>query len=180
MNKKAKNIVDWVQVVTGIGVIIGLILVIVEIRQSREIARLQIISSDFSITANERFTMMGENLADVMAKACEDPNEISHSDWLIISSRYAEVLNRIRRGYAYSRNSTIYSDFDWQRWTINFQLIFATKPGQEWWSQQTWVEPEIRKIGNEMLEQLDVEQLECQTSYRTAMGNMEGNKSVAP
>jgi len=65
----AQKLNTWVQVVTSLAIVIGLALVILELQQSREIARAQISSDSFALGAVHNTAMFGEQAAAVKAKA---------------------------------------------------------------------------------------------------------------
>ena len=66
---------DWLQLASNLAIIIGLIVVVFEMKQSHEIARTQLINDDYLSLREHLHTIMGENAADAIAKAKTAPDE---------------------------------------------------------------------------------------------------------
>ena len=71
----SEKLSDWVQIITGFAIVLGLGLLIWELQQNREAIRSQLTSDGFIHVGQQHATIMGEDLALVIAKACENPSE---------------------------------------------------------------------------------------------------------
>lgn len=98
-----------VQIITCVALVIGLMLVIWELRENREATRSLLTSEAMAFYSSLNTAVMGEETADVLAKACERPDELTASDYYVLDNYYAEILNRYRRIEMLQRRGS-YSD----------------------------------------------------------------------
>ena len=78
------KVANWIQITATIGVLIGIVLVVIELRQAKAIAHANFTANFFSETAQNSRSQMGENPAIVLAKACLRPNEISAQELFVL------------------------------------------------------------------------------------------------
>ena len=163
---------NWIQLATGVAVLIGLGLVIWELQQAREIAVAQQINNSMSQYSNQLQAMMGEESARSLAKACDEPDSLTTEDMIVLGYYYNEIVNRLRGQWELEANTDL-AVFDWRAWSGNFDIIFATEYGRWWWSRGDW-EGEIRDAGNRWLAEKEV--ISCSDrfdSYRNRKGIVE-------
>jgi len=67
---KSQSVGNWFQFVSMVAVMVGLILVIWELRQAREIVAAQIGADAFILMSQQSAAVMGEDAAKAIAKAC--------------------------------------------------------------------------------------------------------------
>ena len=67
MNKL--RVFDWLQIIVNISLVVGLILVGLQLRQSAEQARIQLLHAGWSDRQNNIRAVMGEEPAEVLAKS---------------------------------------------------------------------------------------------------------------
>jgi len=124
-----------VHIATLIALIIGVLLVIWELRITREIARVELMS-DASAQYSARIqAMMGEESAASWARACDAPESLTTEDLIILENLHLEILNNLRSTYAIERIATDMVVLDWRNWTSSFRRIFSTPYGRWWWQQ---------------------------------------------
>jgi len=155
------SLFDWVQIVTGIAVVVGLGLLIWELKQNREIASAQIASDNSAAILAHRSMLIGEEPASVVAKACDSPEELTSTDIEIMNNYFWSVLNLPIRISTLSEYD-FYSESDWKsRAYDSFATIHGFPYGRFWWSRVRYgvqaVEPEIARIGDESLAGIDKE-----------------------
>ena len=66
----SSRIANWVQVTATIGVIIGVALVVIELRQAKTMSRAEATTQFFAEIAQNSRAQMGENPASTLSKAC--------------------------------------------------------------------------------------------------------------
>ena len=72
--------IDLIQILTGVAVLAGLVLVIIELRQSHSLSRAEVTAMTYSdFSANEQ-SQLSENFADTFVKACTDPLKLSDAE----------------------------------------------------------------------------------------------------
>ena len=173
-----QSLTNWVQIFTGIAVLVGLGLVVWELRQSREIALAQLTSDFYMMNSQHNSALMGENPAEVIEKACDSPEELTKSEYRVLRSRFGEVLDRMRRSRSIAEQSGLMSDDEWRTWaTGNFGVIFNTHPGRAWWDDQSWLPPDIRQSGNRILAEVSSSEPLCKETYRSWVSKIEESKS---
>lgn len=121
----------WVQIVTTVSVVAGLILVAWELQQSRTLAEAALVQTRLIEIAQDSTALYGERSADSLALACTNPDEMTHADRLVV---HANFMNSMRRIYSAKRllhDAGI--DFDW-RYIMQGQirLIAQFESGRIW------------------------------------------------
>ena len=76
----------WLTLGANVGILIGLALVIFEIRQNTDLLRLQFINDDLLISAQSESPMFGENPAEVMMKVIYTPEELTYADFRTVDA----------------------------------------------------------------------------------------------
>ena len=88
-----KNISDWVQIFTGIAVIVGLGIVVYELRQNREIAEVNVAQVILGRSDSLRVAMIGESTADAFGKACQSPAELTQGEMVALIFYFQKELS---------------------------------------------------------------------------------------
>ena len=151
------TVINWIQVVTGIAVFVGLILVVWELQQSREATMSQLSSDHYQISSQQRAALYGEDAADVLAKACESPNDLSHAEFLILDAIYNDALSRLERMFILSKRGSFYTDEYWRDRIGNLDMLFMSHSGRAYWHTiaKNFVSTEIREAGDAYLANWD-------------------------
>ena len=90
---------SWTHTISAAAVIVGVILVVYELRQTRQLAEAQLLTDFLIQLTQQQSSLWGENAADVLVRACENEN-LSKSDSLILYTYFQEVLSRSQRMHA--------------------------------------------------------------------------------
>ena len=152
------KVADWIQLVTGLAVVIGIGLVIWELKQAQQIAEAQIAFDSYALAVEINDAIFGENAADVLAKACEAPTSLTSGEWVILDSYYR---NRISIG-ASPKLILELADLSGQTAEV-FELlqtgvlseIFSTAPGRAWFvAKYREREGETAKEGEALLKSI--------------------------
>lgn len=149
-------ITDWLQIATGIVVIVGLALLIWELEQARELTQAQLTSEGWARLSERNLVLVEKSNAQVLTKACEEPGQLSNVELTMLDLITQDRLNALNRIYALSRDAQLYldQDRDWSRFSEStFNRIFATQFGRVWWEQSKNSAPiEIVAIGDSILQ----------------------------
>ena len=89
----------WIQAATVASVILGIGLVVWELRQQREFAETQHVTDNSSWYSTSVQSTMGENPAASIAVACDNPDQMSTENMVVMMSYYKEILYRVRHQY---------------------------------------------------------------------------------
>ena len=142
----------WIQTLTSIALIIGLALVVWELQQARDATTSELYSQGFQIISDSNNTILGEDAAQVLLKACDSPAELSREELFILQTYYEDLLNRQRRIQWISRQAGFYSDEIASSTDLGvWHGIFSTEPGRAYW-RSTVVESELRAVGDAALD----------------------------
>ena len=92
-----RTLFDWTQLAMSVAVVVGLILVVVELRQSHSIARQQAASSNYSDMLATQLTYLGEDFSVTLAKACARPGELTDDELLQMQAyRNVQLITIVR------------------------------------------------------------------------------------
>jgi hypothetical protein len=149
---KTQAIANWIQTLTGLAVLAGLVLVVWELQQGRDVAMAQMTSDGFDLAAQISLAEMGENPALVFDKACTNPAAMSESDLMVLDSYNRALLIQIRRAYTIERRSGLYAGTWKEIAPWSFGGVFDTVPGRIWWREsKDHLPAEIQDLGDELL-----------------------------
>lgn len=147
------TLINWVQIITGIAVVLGLVAVIWELQQSRSAAIAQLKSDGWSTSAQADMAVAGENPKAVLAKACDDPRSLSNEDLWALQGYYFAQTNIIRRTFDIYQRTGLYGDEDWTDAARGrFDQVFFSRPGRIWWRTVRETFPkELADLGDSIL-----------------------------
>ena len=91
------TISDWIQIGTSFSIIVGLVLVVYEIQQTRNLVYTQMVQATYTEFSQEQSAIYGENGARALARACLKPNELTDEDSYIIDTMFNTKLTRVAR-----------------------------------------------------------------------------------
>ena len=152
---KSTTLVNWVQIITGISVVVGLVLVIWELQQSRDVAIAQLTSDAIGQAIQIDLAETGENPNIALTKACEDPSSLTNEDLTVLQGYYFAQLVYILRGLLVEQRSGLYTGVWIEAAYARFGSVFSTQPGRVWWSAQRNVYPkEMVDLGDSILMEL--------------------------
>jgi hypothetical protein len=137
----SQKISDWVQIVTGVAVLVGLGLVVWELSQSRDVAYAQLSSDGTDQYLQHAVPKMGENPATALAKACNDPHSLSDEELVVLDAYFTVIVAVPLRAYNITRRSGLY-EAQWENLVrVMFPLILRSIPGRTWWANEKAVYP---------------------------------------
>jgi hypothetical protein len=147
----------WIQIIATAIIVGGLWLVILELRQNRELAQSQLTSDGWSMALQYMIPVLGESPADALVKACESPGELTSRDLEIVATYYSAVLaaNVQRLQLLDERGSFVSKDYWRSRSLSTFELIFSSPTGRVWWRGLKHLHPDVKKHGDEILHSRD-------------------------
>lgn len=77
---------NWLQIIGNFGLIAGLVMVAVQIKQNTEIAQAQLISESYRTAMEVPLGLMGENPAKAWSKAIHTPEELTNEDLVVLDA----------------------------------------------------------------------------------------------
>ena len=128
-----EHLSHWVQLVSGVVLIIGVVLVVVQLQQNERLSRTQVASDWFSQRAAQAGSAAGENPMHAYAKLCDPEAELTAEDATVL---HALFLQRYFMGIHGRVVSQVSGDGDSQLWKqvlqSNMNLVIATEQGRAW------------------------------------------------
>jgi hypothetical protein len=94
---KVDRLSGWLQIVANLGLIAGLVLVAVEIQQTRDLARVQLQVEGTLAFQQVEIAMLGESPAEAWARSILDPDSLSPMEVKIVDSWLIHQVNQWRR-----------------------------------------------------------------------------------
>lgn len=155
---------DWLQIVTNIGVVVGLLLLIYELNQSRDLTRAQVVDSVYDAVVTRNLALVGEHPEDAIARSVFRPGELTESDAIVLSQFYTALLvswmrNKDEYGLGYFGET--FADV-----VASEAYFLNTRPGRRWWAvARSSVDPAIAAAVDESLANMtpEAQRLSIQT-----------------
>ena len=150
----SQTLATWVQVLTTLSVLIGLGLVIYELRQSKAIATADVLGQQFAMGAQFDSVVLGEDVATSLAKTCLG-EEITARDAIVLRSYFWGTYDK----FFMIRQANLAGDMELQ-WrgfaaTVLRTQVFTYRSGRTWWAEERDNMPQdIVAIGDNVLSSL--------------------------
>jgi len=135
---------DWLQIVASLAVLVGLLVVVQELRQNNSLAKAER-NSDIYAEWNDIYRFEIENdLLLLLQRSVEHPAELSDSEILRLAGHYTLIIN------AYMLQASLQYRFDLaydvEKYVFDIAWYLNSPIGREWLAQnEEWVseEPEL-------------------------------------
>jgi len=129
----------WITLGANIGILVGLVLVVYEIRQNSDLVRAQIIATAFSDKEVLAVAKMGEDYPGALARSIEEPDDITLADVAVLEAALEARLVDFRRN-AIMEEIGVFTG-RWRRDIPKESLPFTTPVGRKYWD--TWYDDDI-------------------------------------
>ncbi len=146
----------FVQWATLLSVVVGVVLVVYELRQTREMTLTQLVHETITQIQDERIARYGENLGDVLATACLKPKELSPGESFVLDAYFNTQIAIVNRYLIQQRIGGF--ETDWEGLGRPAVLrVLAFPQGRTWLRKHPlWmssgVPPELREYLVERIE----------------------------
>jgi len=130
----SENLGKWLQIGSSVGIIVGLVLVAVEMRQNSQLVRMQLIQEETNSYIAGEMAIAGENFAEFFQKMLEEPENLTLSEMRVIESDYwGHTMYRWLGAYKLYEEG-LYEAEAWQSMVDNDALFMFGNPfGRAWW-----------------------------------------------
>ena len=148
----------WLQIVANLGLIGGLVLVAVQIQQTRDLARLQLQLEGTLAFQQIEIAMLGESPAEAWAKSIRDPESLSPTELKIIDSWLIHEVNQWRRTAFMEAEGLAEPGATERVVRENAWFYFGNSFAKRWWraiKRDGGWEPEFARIVDTELAALD-------------------------
>ena len=163
---------DLFQLAANTGLIIGLIVLIYEVRQSNLYAQAESASANSAFSVARESSIVGENLSDVLAKALEDSDSLNMSELVVLDAYHRLFLMELIH-WAHESALGVVSD-RWKETSHQYIRLHLDYPfGRKWWSHQRHrmvLDPDAQVVAgviDQALEESDDERLNFFVSLKS-------------
>ncbi|NJM35884.1 MAG: hypothetical protein HC850_15665 [Rhodomicrobium sp.] len=131
---RTDRLFQWLGLLANVGVLLGLVLVIVQINQSTQLARAAY-RNEGNVAWNQMWASMMDGRLDAVSKSVECPNEMTHDDFLALDAYLFSALNMLYRDYQLAQEG-LYTEDDWKRAVELYAHWYLANPmGRAWWDE---------------------------------------------
>lgn len=146
---------DWLQVAANVGIVLGLLLVGVQLKQNADLLKTQLLYEESQRAIELETKVVGENGAEVWAKSITDPASLDLAEKRVIEAILWSFVEQLRASHMLAELGLL-DDTEWRtRVTSDAAYYLANPYGRAWWtnfSDNTLVlDPELVKAVNERL-----------------------------
>ena len=125
---------SWLQVSANIGIVLGLVLVGVQLKQNSDLARIQLLYDESRRVVEFELEMVGERAAEVWAKSIEDPENLTLEEVRIMEALYYSFIENLRGTYRLAQLGLL-EDSDWRSRVESEVNFYISDPyALSWWS----------------------------------------------
>ncbi|MBT8079137.1 MAG: hypothetical protein KJO31_11225 [Gammaproteobacteria bacterium] len=155
---------NWIEFVTAFAIVAGLVVVVWELRQSRALAEADLATQAYGQIQNYWQTLAGENPSQVLAKACNSPEELSDEEtgiyWAVLQMQF---FNMHRNIYVEAAGGFDTDVDEWVRSDMKYYL--GSRLGRQEFDRfgDSWL-PLMKRIATELIENDAV--IPCEDTWR--------------
>ena len=160
------------QLLSGVAILIGLALVVWELRQTQDLVRAQLVSEGWLELTETARASLSETFADTRAKACMRPLELSESELVEMSTYHWILIDQIERSKGY-QDIGRFTATSWETLAHrNLEELLSSEIGRA--EYETWnLRPYLKTIGDAIL--ADSESPNCGDYYQSIVFRLESN-----
>ena len=85
MYVESGKLANWLQIIGNIGLIAGLLLVAVQIKQNTDATKAQMVNEGFAAELALKVAVVGENAASALGKAIDDPDALTTEEMVVLT-----------------------------------------------------------------------------------------------
>lgn len=123
---------SWLGIVANLGVVAGLVLVALQIRQNTLITKAQVANDWFLADMQLELAMMGENPAATWAKAVVAPDDLDDREAAVLDRYFNFGLVQIQR--LQKMHELGVADAEWMERASYLSWHLGNEVGRRWWS----------------------------------------------
>ncbi len=126
----------WLTLAANFGLLGGLVLVALQLNQTSQLARTQLVN-EVSITNTQLWAgLMGEDPSEAIANSIENPSEMTFADFMVADAYLYTAMNMFHRNYLLAREGM----FDERDWHLSIDSLgtwfLGNEFGRAWWNEE--------------------------------------------
>lgn len=124
---------SWLQVSANLGIVLGLVLVGVQLKQNQDLVRVQLLYEESNRAITLENQVIGERGAEVWAKSIEDPENLTLAEIRIMEALLWSFIEQLRGTYRLAELGLL-SDADWRK-RVEGEVTFylSDRYSRSWW-----------------------------------------------
>lgn len=125
---------DWLQVAANLGIVVGLVLVGVQLKQNSDLLKTQLLFEESRRAVDLETLVVGENGAETWARSISNASELSLADQRIMEALLWGFIEQLRSTWLLAELGLLEDD-EW-RWRVRSETAFwlANDYGRAWWT----------------------------------------------
>lgn len=129
----ASRLGNWLQVAANLGIVLGLVLVGVQLKQNSDLARIQLVYAESQSSIDLELEVVGEQGAAVWAKSIEDPENLTLEEVRIMEALLWGFAENLRGTYRLAELGLL-EDEDWRsRVESEVRFYISDRYSRAWW-----------------------------------------------
>ena len=126
---------NWIRISSTVAVLIGVALVVFELRQNTALVELQILKQDSDKYVENALSVLPENIYEIRQKSMDDPENLSHLEFRALDSFYWTMNVSQWRGLYDLAERGLLERSAWQRIVEEEAPVYLGYPfGRAWWN----------------------------------------------
>ena len=147
----SQELANWIQIITGVAVVVGLALVMWELQQSQEIARAQLAADGWAEPMALSRAQLSEDFAVTRSKACLHPSDLTDAELLEMALYHETLLYLLQRRRGYEHIGDYGQSWDFAA-EATIQVLLSTKSGRAYYAGRKNTLPTyIREVAEQLL-----------------------------
>ncbi len=148
---------NWLQIGANIGIIAGLVLVGLQLKQNSDLLRTQLLYEESGRFIASEQALFGEEPARIWAKSIERPRELTLEELRVVDAYLYATLEQWRATHMLAQHGLLDDTEDWQsRIRDEAAYFLGNEYGRAWWSvyreETKMAEPDLVALVDETLE----------------------------
>ena len=147
----------WLALVANVGVVVGLVLVIVEVRQNAELTRTQMEQRKNDFLAEIEFSLANRESAEVWVKAIRTPERLTDAEMKMVEAHLLSLMLQWDHLFQMERSGLVTREHVRQHIANSAPFYFGSRFGKRWWRLQMpgWQGTPMREVAGPIVEGLD-------------------------
>jgi hypothetical protein len=147
----SEKAIFWIQLSAALAVMLGLGLVIWELRQAHQLARAQLISDGFLAELEDTRALLGENPTEVIMKGCLTPDELTPAEWKTNQAYMSLFTIRNERNFYLSQLDNLGRDSEIST-TLSLRRLLGIPLFRRWYEQnKPGIPPRIKNVAERII-----------------------------
>lgn len=156
---KYERLNQWLQVSANIGIVLGLLLVGVQLKQNSDLLKTQLLYEESQRAIELETQVVGENAADVWAKSLTEAKNLTLPEQRIMEAILWSFVEQLRASHMLAELGLLEDD-EWRARVDSDAGFYLNNPyGRAWWANfgiaSTTLAPELIEAVNARLEGTD-------------------------